>query len=96
MKRVSDYALIIGHTWRCGSCRERLLETPETLWLGYKLSEFQREQIVELTSESFGTMMSLAEATSLAMDEIEAAIDHPRARLRHLGVQRRDRQQQYS
>ncbi len=95
MKRVSDYALIIGHTWRCGSCREQLLETPQTLWLGYKLSELQREQILELTSESFATVMALAAATGLATDEIDAAIDHPRARLRHLGVQRRDGQRQY-
>ncbi len=95
MKRVSDYALIIGHTWRCATCREQLLETPRTLWMGYKLSELQREQILELSSDSFNTIMALAEATGLAIDEIDAAIDHPRARLRHLGVQRRDGQQQY-
>ena len=61
--RVQDFALIIGHVWRCNHCREALFEKPETMWLGYKLSE----------------------ATGLSTKDLETAIEHPRARLRHLG-----------
>jgi len=83
--RVQDFALIIGHVWRCNQCREALFEKPETVWLGYKLSEDQRGRVRALSDESFQTLMRLAEATGLSTKELEAAIEHPRARLRHLG-----------
>lgn len=83
--RVSDFALIIGHVWRCTTCRDALLESPSTMWIGYKLSETQREVLSNISEEDFRTMMHLAEITGLTLREIEAAIDHPRARLRHLG-----------
>lgn len=83
--RVSDYALIIGHVWRCTACRDALLENPDLLWIGFKLSEAQRTVIRELEEEDFVTVMKLAELTGLTSDEIYQAIDHPRARLRHLG-----------
>ena len=83
--RVQDFALMIGHVWRCTSCREALLENPEVIWLGYKLSEQQRAAILELSDESFQTMTRLAAATGLDPKELEVAIEHPRARLRHLG-----------
>jgi hypothetical protein len=84
-KRVSDFALIIGHVWRCNACRDALLEDPETTWIGYKLDETQRQRISDLEAEAFQTVMLLSEATGLTSDELYAAIDHPRARLRHLG-----------
>ncbi|MFN3335341.1 MAG: hypothetical protein ACK47M_22825 [Caldilinea sp.] len=83
--RVSDFALIIGHVWRCTACRDALLENPSTMWIGYKLTDAQRECIANIGEEDFRTMMHLAEVTSLTLREIESAIDHPRARLRHLG-----------
>ena len=83
--RVQDFALIIGHVWRCTGCREALMEKPETTWLGYKLSDNQRDRIRDLTDEAFHTLMKLADATGLSTKELEAAIEHPRARLRHLG-----------
>lgn len=83
--RVTDFALIIGHVWRCTSCREALLRQPSLMWIGYKLSEQQRTCITNLGDEDFGTIMHLAEVTGLSVAEIDAAIDHPRARLRHLG-----------
>lgn len=83
--RVRDFALLIGHTWRCSSCREALLEQPQSAVVGFKLDEQQREQILDLTDDSFQTIMRLAEATGLTVRELEEAIDHPRARLRHLG-----------
>ena len=88
--RVQDFALIIGHAWRCTNCRDALLENPEATWVGYKLSEDQRERILKLTNESFQTMMNLVEVTGLSEKELEAAVEHPRARLRHLGSNRGD------
>jgi hypothetical protein len=85
MTRVQDFALIVGHVWRCTSCREALLERPETVWMGYKLSEDQRQRVLKLSDDSFQSMARLAEATGLTVREIEGAIEHPRARLRHLG-----------
>lgn len=76
---------MIGHVWRCTSCRAALLEDPETVWLGYKLYEHQRAAIRQLNDDSFQTLARLAEATGLTTKELEGAIEHPRARLRHLG-----------
>jgi hypothetical protein len=83
--RVQDYALIIGHVWRCLECREALFANPDTVWLGYKLSEDQRERIRSLSDETFQSLQRLMDATNLSAKELEAAIEHPRARLRHLG-----------
>ena len=83
--RVTDFALMIGHVWRCTSCREALLRDPAQMGVGYKLSESQRTCINQLSDDDFGTIMHLAEVTGLTTVEIDAAIDHPRARLRHLG-----------
>lgn len=83
--RVSDFALIIGHVWRCTACRDALLENPQLMWIGHKLSESQRECLINIDEEDFRTIQHLAEITGLTAREIDAAIDHPRARLRHLG-----------
>lgn len=84
-RRVSDFALMMGHAWRCAECRTDLLEQPELTWIGFKLSAEQRESVREMTFDSFQTVMRMAEATGLDIDELYEAIDHPRARLRHLG-----------
>lgn len=84
-RRVSDFALIVGHAWRCTSCRESLIGEPSALLIGYKLSETQRTCLLGLDDESFQTVMKLADITGLSADELYEAIDHPRARLRHLG-----------
>jgi 3'-phosphoadenosine 5'-phosphosulfate sulfotransferase len=86
--RVQDFALIVGHVWRCSSCRDALMERPETLLLGYKVSDAQRSVIMELTDESFQTLERLSAITGLSTHELDAAIEHPRARLRHLGSSR--------
>lgn len=88
--RLQDFALMIGHVWRCNQCRDELLAKPETLWLGYKLSDDQKARIRALDDDAFASMLRLAEATGLDSKEIEAAIEHPRARLRHLGSVRGD------
>jgi len=89
-ERVQDFALLIGHAWRCTNCRDALLENPDLTWVGFKLSEDQRERIRKLSEESFQTMANLVDATGLTALELETAVEHPRARLRHLGSNRGD------
>lgn len=84
--RTRDFALVIGHAWRCYDCRDGLLSDPNRAWMGYKLSEAERKRALGLTDDSFRTVMALAEATGLSVKKLEEAIDHPHARLRHLGV----------
>lgn len=91
VERVRDYFILIGHAWICPDCRLRLLADPEAMLIGHKVSDEERACILALTDESFGTMMILAEATGLSTDELREAIDHPRSRLRHLGVIKRRR-----
>ncbi len=86
--RVRDYLILIGHTWICNECRMRLLTEPEAILVGHKLNDHEREALLALTETSFRTMMELSDATGISMDELRMAIDHPRARLRHLGVRR--------
>lgn len=84
--RVRDFLILIGHTWMCMDCRRKLLEDPEGTLIGHKLSEFERERILNLTDSSYRTMMDLEAATGLTADEVSLAVDHPRSRLRHLGT----------
>ena len=84
-RRISDFALMMAHAWRCAECRNDLIEKPELTWIGYKLSADQRESVLEMTHDSFHTVNRMAEATGLDIEELQLAIDHPRARLRHLG-----------
>ena len=86
--RLRDFALIAGHTWRCYECRDLLLENAERTCRGYKLSQEEKESATELTDDNFQTVMALSEATGLTVKELEEAIDHPHARLRHLGSYR--------
>jgi len=90
-ERVRDYYIFIGHAWICPDCRLRVLEEPEVMLIGHKVSEEEREYIMALTDASFGTMMNLSEATGLSLEDLREAIDHPRSRLRHLGVYKRKR-----
>lgn len=83
-ERVRDFALLLGHVWRCTSCRNALFERPEIVLVGYKLDETQRACMLRLTEDSFQTMMKLAKESGLSDRELNEAIDHPRARLRHL------------
>ena len=87
--RVRDFLILIGHTWICLDCRSKLLENTEATLIGHKLTEFERERLMELTDTSFRTMMDLEAATGLSADEVTLAIDHPRSRLRHLGTRMR-------
>lgn len=85
-ERIRDFALVIGHVWRCYECRDRLIEDSVRTCRGYKLTEAERIMASTLTDESFSTVMILAQETGLSTQDLEKAIDHPHARLRHLGI----------
>lgn len=87
-ERVTDYALLIGHVWRCPECRDSLLSQPDIACIGFKLNDDQRQAIRNLTDNSFTTVMRLSQELDISMADLYTAIDHPRARLRHLGVVR--------
>jgi hypothetical protein len=87
--RARDFLILIGHAWICSDCRHRLLEDTEAILVGHKVSDFERERLMEMKEESFRTMMDLAAATGLTDDEVSLAVDHPRSRLRHLGRRHR-------
>ena len=53
--------------------------------VGFKLTEEQRACIAGMDDDDFRTITHLANVTGLTAQEIDSAIDHPRARLRHLG-----------
>lgn len=89
-ERVQDFAILIGHAWRCMECREALLEKPEQTVVGFKMSSEQRERLLELSDDSFQTMERLSKDTGLSQSEINAGIEHPRARLRHFGSRKGD------
>lgn len=88
--RMQDFALLLGHLWRCNTCRNALMAQPELYWIGFKLDQQQRDCIKNLSDESFHTVMRLAELSGLSTKELYDAIDHPRARLRHLDGNRYD------
>ena len=88
--RLQDYALLLGHVWRCTACRESLLAQPELFWIGFKLDQQQRTCIKQLDDDAFHTLMRLAQVSGLSLNELNAAVDHPRARLRHLSGNRYD------
>lgn len=85
-ERIRDFALVIGHVWRCYECREQLIEDSVRTCRGYKLSDAERIMAGKLTDESFNTVERLAKGTGITKKELEIAIEHPHARLRHLGV----------
>lgn len=82
--RTSDLAIILGHALQCDACRQRLLNDPERVLVGRKLSEEQRERLLALTPEQFENSLTLAEAMEMEPAELMEGFNHPRARLRHL------------
>ena len=81
--RTSDLAIILGHAFQCEDCRNRLLNEPERVLVGRKITREQREQLLKLTPQEFGNSQTLAAAVGLSAAELLEGVNHPRARLRH-------------
>ena len=81
--RTSDLAILLGHAFQCEDCRNRLLDEPERVLIGRKLTQQQRERLTKLTPQDFGNSQTLATAVGLSAAELVEGVNHPRARLRH-------------
>lgn len=82
--RTSDLAILLGHVLQCEMCRDRLLEEPERVMVGRKLTALDRERLEDLTPQSLESAHTLAATFDLDLDELREGMNHPRARLRHL------------
>lgn len=82
--RTSDLAIVLGHALQCEACRQRLLEEPDRVLVGRKITATQRADLAQLGEEDFASAATLAAAAGIPMAELVDALDHPRARLRHL------------
>jgi hypothetical protein len=69
---------------QCEMCRDRLLQEPERVMVGRKLTEEQRQRLLKITAEDFENSAALAGAVGMDVSELIEGINHPRARLRHL------------
>ena len=81
--RTSDLAIVLGHAFQCEDCRNRLLNEPERVLVGRKITQQQREHLLKLTPQEFGNSQTLAAAVGLSAAELLEGVNHPRARLRH-------------
>jgi hypothetical protein len=82
--RTTDLAVLLGHAFQCEECRSRLLAEPDRVIVGRKLTSEQRERLLKLTAQDFGSAQMLASATGISSAELIEGVNHPRARLRHL------------
>lgn len=82
--RASDVAILLGHALQCEECRTRVLDEPERVMVGRKLSAAQRERLASLSPEDFESAQTLANSMGISVAELFEGVDHPRARLRHL------------
>ena len=82
--RTSDLAILLGHELQCESCCARLLEEPERVIIGRKLTADQREKLRNLSPQDLENAETLAGAMGLGVAELKEGFNHPRARLRHL------------
>ena len=81
--RISDLSIILAHALQCEACRRRLLQEPDRVLVGRKISATQRADLAQLSEEDFANAATLTSATGLPMAELLEGLEHPRARLRH-------------
>ena len=89
-ERIRDYLIVIGHLWIGDECRDAFFENPSSVLIGFKLSKEEKERLLTITEASFSSMELLSAATGLDDDELREAIGHPRSRMRHLTIRRRE------
>jgi hypothetical protein len=78
-----EVLIVLAHAMSCSTCRERLLEKPDSVFLGRALSGDEKQGLSRLKSGDFVTAELLARAAGVQSDELQAYRDHPVARLRH-------------
>lgn len=88
--RVSDYQILVGHLWQCVECREAFLANPQAMLVGLKLSDEQKNILHEFSKTPFKLLERLHSENGLTEAAFQVAVNHPRARLRHLGTRKAD------
>ncbi len=89
---ISDYCIVIGHFWYCPDCRREFMNNPHAMLKGLKLTQAQYDRLLQWAAEPTSFMDKLGSESGLDPEAFQQAISHPRARLRHLGVQKRSLQ----
>ncbi len=86
---ISDYLIVIGHLWYCADCRQELRRNPHAFMKGLKLTDDQKDSLLRWSTEPLSIVDRLSADSGLEPEDFQLCISHPRARLRHLGVQKR-------
>ncbi|HIC89019.1 MAG TPA: hypothetical protein EYP04_06420 [Anaerolineae bacterium] len=82
--RTRDFLVVAGHIWHCERCRQALLDSPERVLRGFKLSEQERAALLSLQPEDFESAQALISRLDITSAEFEEGVSHPRSRMRHL------------
>ncbi|NOZ30127.1 MAG: hypothetical protein GXP39_19020 [Chloroflexi bacterium] len=80
---AQELLILAGHAWQCPDCRLRLLEAPEKVLSGRRLSAEERERLTKLEAEHFTSISALAQALDVEVNDLYEIMNHARTRLRH-------------
>jgi hypothetical protein len=78
-----ELLIIIGHAWQCLDCRRLLLETPDKALRGRPLTADERKRLTALEAQHFVNLTNLAQMLGVQVNDLNTAMNHARARLRH-------------
>jgi hypothetical protein len=78
-----EVMIVVAHAYGCSMCRDRLIESPATVFTGRSLTPQEKDVLSQLKSGDFITAELLARAIGSTVDELNTYRDHPVARLRH-------------
>ncbi len=79
-----EFMIVLAHAHVCGACRDKLLATPQAVFIGRALTQDEKERLTSLEFADFITPDRLAHAVGSEAAELDAYRDQPIVRLRHL------------
>ncbi len=79
-----EFMIVLAHAHVCGACRDKLLATPQAVFIGRALSQDEKEKLTGLEFADFITPDRVAHAVGREAAELDAYRDQPIVRLRHL------------
>ncbi len=78
-----EVLIVLAHAQACDTCRQRLLQAPETILKGRSLSDAEQKGLMSLTEAQFASKGALSTALGVTVAELDQYSDHPVVRLRH-------------
>lgn len=78
-----ELLVLLAHAQACTTCREKLLQLPESVLRGRSLTSVEKELVMRLTDSDFLTPEMLARTAGIEFSELDSYVDHPLVRLRH-------------